>query len=326
MCSKSTKSIASLLLATPLLFAASAGLAAAQELTQEWGYKRPGGEYRTFRAGNLENCMNACRADPRCQAYVYRTGSTECSLKKTVGTKERDNKRISGVKRTGGGSWDNDYGYHRGAAEACRNEVSRRIGVGPQDVRLEYDDGRDNKSYFIWRAVRKRGNCVANDKGRVFEFNDWGWGNASNPQPKWDRSPEDTCRREVERRVGVSRSDVNVSHPEYAGGSIFLDWKGRGERGTCELNARTGEFITLQGHGGSYDWYDPNRPSQEQITRGSQKCREEAAKRMNTRMPNVEVEFKRVKQGALVYTWKVPGASGKCAVSEYGYVGLFERD
>lgn len=322
----SARAVVHLLVAIPALLAASAGTGLAQELTEEWGYKRPGGEYRTFRAGNLENCMHACKADRRCLAYVYRTGSTECSLKKTVGTKERDNNRVSGVKRTGGGSWDNDYGYHRGAADACRKEVSRRYGVGPQDVRLEYDDFRNDRSYFIWRAVRKRGNCVANNKGRVVEFNDWGWGNASNPQPKWDRSPEDVCRREVERRVGVSRGQIDVSSPEYAGGAMFLDWRGGGERGTCELNARTGEFVTLQGYGNSYDWYDPSRPSQDQITRGSQTCRAEAAKRMNTRMPNVEVEFKRVKEGALVYSWRVPGASGKCAVSEYGRVGYFERD
>jgi len=318
--------VAHLLFVTSTLLAAAIGTTAAQEMTEEWGWKRPGGDYRTFRAGHLDNCVDACREDRRCQAYVYRTKTTECTLKHTVGRKERESSRISGVKKSGGGSWDNDYGTHRSASEACRSEVARRLGVRSQDVRLEYDDGRNANSEFVWRADRKRGNCIANDRGRVVEFNDWGWGNASNPKPSWQRSPEDTCRREVERRVGVSRQDISLSHPEYAGGTMFIDWRGGGERGTCELNARTGEFITLQGHGNSYDWYDSDRPSQDQISRGAQKCRDEAAKRTNTRPSNAVVEFKRVKDGGLVYTWNAAGQRGKCGVSEYGRVAYFERD
>jgi hypothetical protein len=326
MARPTTRSLALLLFATPALLAAAIGFAAAQELTEEWGVKRPGGEYRTYRAGNLDNCMDACRADRRCRAYVYRTGSTECSLKGTVGNKERDSNRVSGVKKSGGGSWENDYGTHRSASEACRTEVARRVGVGSQDVRLEYDDGRNSNSTFVWRAARKRGNCVANDRGRIVEFNDWGWGNASNPRPQWKQDPEGVCRREVERRVGVPRQDINLAQIEYAGGSAFIDWRGGGERGTCELNARTGDFITLQGHGNTYESYDSGRPSQDQISRGAQKCREEAATRTNTRASNVSVEFKRVKDGALVYSWMAAGQRGKCGVSEYGRVGYFERD
>jgi hypothetical protein len=309
-----------------MLLAVAFGPAAAQEMTEEWGWKRPGGDYSTFRAGHLDNCVDACREDRRCQAYVYRTKTTECTLKHTVGRKERESSRISGVKKSGNGSWDNDYGTHRSASEACRTEVARRLGVRSQDVRLEYDDGRNANSEFVWRADRKRGNCIANDRGRVVEFNDWGWGNAANPRPTWERDPEDVCRREVERRVGVPRQEIKLSHTEYAGGTMFIDWRGGSEHGTCELNARSGEFIRLQGHGGSYEWYDSDRPSPEQISRGAQKCREAAAERTNTRSSNVFVEFKRVKDGGLVYTWQAAGQRGKCGVSEYGRVGYLERD
>ena len=315
-----------LLLLPAALLAAATGLASAQEMTEEWGWKRPGGDYRSFRAGHLENCVDACRTDRRCLAYVYRTESTECVLKNKVGNKERESTRISGVKKQGGGSWENDYGTHRSASEACRTEVARRVGVSSQDVRLEYDDGSRGNTEFAWRASGRRGNCTANDRGRVVEFNDWGWGHPSNPKPSWNRDPQDVCRREVERRVGVARDEIRLSHTEYAGGTMFIDWRGGGEHGTCELNARTGEFIALQGRGDSYEWYDDDRPSQQQISRGAQKCRETAAERTGARTSNVDVEYLRVKNGGLVYSWRAAGQRGKCGISEYGKVAYFDRD
>jgi hypothetical protein len=68
------------------------------DLTEEPGVNRPGGDYSTFRLDNAGACKDECRRDNRCRAYAYNTRTRECFLKDREPRTERGSDVVSGVK------------------------------------------------------------------------------------------------------------------------------------------------------------------------------------------------------------------------------------
>src|SRR5215203_4608588 len=86
------------------------GAAQAQEVTEESGTNRRGGDYTSFEVRDLRECKRACERDDRCQAYTYYEIKTTCYLKDRVPKAEGERYQTSGVKqgRRGDGG---DGGY-----------------------------------------------------------------------------------------------------------------------------------------------------------------------------------------------------------------------
>jgi hypothetical protein len=89
--------------------------ATAQELSEEYGFDHPGGDYNSFQTSTLSGCKSACRRDRRCQAYTYLSRKQECYLKEQVGPTGRSNDAVTGVKEgygEGGGRGNGGRGGH----------------------------------------------------------------------------------------------------------------------------------------------------------------------------------------------------------------------
>jgi hypothetical protein len=100
----------------------------AQELSEEYGFDHPGGDYNSFQSPTLGGCKSACRKDRRCQAYTYLSRKQECYLKDRVGPAGRSGDSVTGVKegreddddrggRGSGGRLTEEWGYDRSGSD-----------------------------------------------------------------------------------------------------------------------------------------------------------------------------------------------------------------
>jgi hypothetical protein len=104
-----TKSCRTLWLA--LALAALPLAAVAQDLSEEAGMDRPGGDYDTFRTNQLTECKSSCARDRRCQAYTFNLIESLCYLKDRVPGTRGDSRKVSGVKEGhDGGGWSGGGG------------------------------------------------------------------------------------------------------------------------------------------------------------------------------------------------------------------------
>lgn len=142
------------------------------KMTEEWGYKRPGKEIRTFVTGDLDECKDQCLRNQSCRAYVFRTGSGECSLKFEATGKEKDKNRVSGLKVPRGGKDDkDDFGAWAEAKKGCRDRVEKELRFDQNRIKVDFDEDSGNSARFIWHAGDNRGTCTATQNGRVTDFN-----------------------------------------------------------------------------------------------------------------------------------------------------------
>jgi PAN domain len=95
-----------------LALAAMPLAAMAQDLSEEPGTDRPGGDYDNFRTSQLTECKRACARDRRCQAYTFNSIESLCYLKDRVPGTSRDSRKVSGVKdgHDDGGGWSGGGG------------------------------------------------------------------------------------------------------------------------------------------------------------------------------------------------------------------------
>ena len=69
------------------------------DLTEERGIDYRGGYYTRYASRGLDSCKSDCRRDDRCVSYTYDVRNGLCSLEDKVGDRERDEDKVSGVKR-----------------------------------------------------------------------------------------------------------------------------------------------------------------------------------------------------------------------------------
>lgn len=87
-----------------------------QELTEERGYDYRGGDYRDFRTSGVSRCKAECRDDSRCEAYTFNLRTETCYLKDRVGSYQRNQDTVTGVKSEAGGGrpWGEDLTEEEG--------------------------------------------------------------------------------------------------------------------------------------------------------------------------------------------------------------------
>ncbi|HTQ79332.1 MAG TPA: PAN/Apple domain-containing protein [Thermoanaerobaculia bacterium] len=149
-----------ILLGAGLLLAVTAGSllfpapALAQDISEEYGFDHPGGDYRSFLATDLKDCKRACRLDRRCQAYTFLSRKQECYLKDVINPAGRSLEAITGVKSGyggGPGGWGNlteEWGYDRGG-----NDYSSFDSRGVTDCKRACATDRRCQAYtFLTRS------------------------------------------------------------------------------------------------------------------------------------------------------------------------------
>jgi hypothetical protein len=90
--------------------------------SEEVGYDYRGGDYDDFRARGVEECQETCGRDRRCAAYTFNRRTGVCYLKDRIGSLERNDATVTGVRggrpipyEPGGGR--PPYGQGRGLSE-----------------------------------------------------------------------------------------------------------------------------------------------------------------------------------------------------------------
>ncbi|HEV2845574.1 MAG TPA: PAN domain-containing protein [Thermoanaerobaculia bacterium] len=69
------------------------------DLTEERGIDYRGGYYTRYASRGLASCKADCRRDDRCVSYTFDVRDGLCSLEDKIGKRERDDDKVSGIKR-----------------------------------------------------------------------------------------------------------------------------------------------------------------------------------------------------------------------------------
>ena len=69
------------------------------DLSEERGIDYRGGYYTRYASRGLTSCKADCRRDDRCVSYTYDLRNGLCSLEDRIGKRERDEDKVSGIKR-----------------------------------------------------------------------------------------------------------------------------------------------------------------------------------------------------------------------------------
>ena len=126
--------------------------AMAQDLSEEAGTDRPGGDYHSFRTTSLPECKSSCARDRRCQAYTFNSIESLCYLKDRVPGTSRDSRKVSGVKEGyDDGGWSGGGGGGRGLSE--ERGIDYRGG--------DYDDFRAQDLRECKSGCRRDRRCQA---------------------------------------------------------------------------------------------------------------------------------------------------------------------
>jgi len=151
--------------------------ASAQELTEEYGFDHPGGDYNSFQSPSLSGCKSACRRDRRCQAYTYLSRKQECYLKDQVGPTGRSVEAITGVKAGYGDGGDRgnrgDRGDRgdRGGEGRGGDHGDRGDRGGRLTEEWGYDrSGSDYRSFDVRTMGECKRSCAEDRRCQAFTF------------------------------------------------------------------------------------------------------------------------------------------------------------
>jgi PAN domain-containing protein len=128
-------------------------------VTEETNLDRPGNDYDSFRARDLDDCKRACARDGRCRAYTFYYTDRTCYLKDRVGGTRYNRHTASGVKLRGRGGYPDD-GYPGGGwlteepdADHPGNDYhSGRVADAQACKRLCADDPRCRAYTFYYKS------------------------------------------------------------------------------------------------------------------------------------------------------------------------------
>jgi len=139
----------------------AAGTAAAQDVSEEYGYDHAGGDYTSFRTRSLESCQDACRRERRCVAYTFQRRDEKCFLKERIYRVVESRDAVTGVK----GDRDRDHGRDR--------DHDRDHDRRGRDLVEERGFDRRGNDYTSFRA-HDQGGCIAacrrDDRCRAFTY------------------------------------------------------------------------------------------------------------------------------------------------------------
>jgi PAN domain len=119
-------------------------------LSEEWGYDRPGNDYRDFQTPTLAACKSACRDEVKCRAYAFNHRSGTCYLKHGASEHQANHLYASGAK---------DPGNRPPAATEPTTEQG-----------FDYA-GNDYNSFKAQRPEDCRNACQQEEHCRAYSFN-----------------------------------------------------------------------------------------------------------------------------------------------------------
>lgn len=119
-------------------------------LSEDWGYDRPGNDYRQFQTPTLAGCKSACRDEGKCRAYSFNHRSDTCYLKQGASERQASHLYASGTK---------DPGNRSPAATQPTTEEG-----------FDYA-GNDYNSFQAERLEDCRSACQQEERCRAYSFN-----------------------------------------------------------------------------------------------------------------------------------------------------------
>jgi hypothetical protein len=214
--------------------------AMAQDLSEEPGTDRPGGDYDNFRTTQLTECKRACARDRRCQAYTFNSIDSLCYLKDRVPGTRRDSRKVSGIKEgyddggwSGGGGRDlseergidyrgGDYSNFRArdlrdCKSGCRRDRRCQAYVYNTSSRMCYlKDRVGSREHDGNKVAGTKGNRGDHDHGRPGDDGDLtrepGFDYAGRDYTHFRSRSADSCRDECRRDRNCMAYTFSISN------------------------------------------------------------------------------------------------------------------
>lgn len=126
-----------------------------EDFSEEEGYDYRGGDYHSFRSSGVRECRRECADDRRCVAYTYNLRSEVCYLKDRIGSHQRNEDTVTGLREGNGGGL--------GGSWPGRVELTEERGY---DYR-----GGDYRSFRTSGVSRCKDECREDSRCQGYSFN-----------------------------------------------------------------------------------------------------------------------------------------------------------